>query len=485
MNAMSNPKTDTQGARRILLPSFQLTQTCSPSSDGATVVSVPGRPDVNYSTQPVSQPNSFTNRPAEVGYNRMPLVLDKNGIPWDEANLFVLDRLMSTTAPAMATFRGLADDLAAYRQFLDAQAVDYLAFPRKKFLRPTYRYQAHIKQSINLGEIAATTGQRRMATVVRFYRWLADSRVFTPENPPWVDGDVYITYADHKGFKQSKTVQTTDVAIRVPTQEDPFTDTIQDGGALRPLTPEEQFSLLATLNSLGNTEMRLMHLVALFTGARIQTVLTLRVKHIRREGLGAKQEIPIAVGPGTGVDTKNGKKMNIFIPRWLYEQLGVYSRGERAQKRYAKAGGDHENQYLFISNRGTPFYTSKADRMVFDAEAQQRYEQEGQPIRQFIADHVLPAMRQVLGSEFKYRFHDLRASFGMNLTEQQMSLVEQGKATLHQVREFVRVRMGHESSATTDLYLNYKQRLQHVRHVVADHESHLHQLMQCAMTGPL
>jgi hypothetical protein len=39
--------------------------------------------------------------------------------------------------------------------------------------------------------------------------------------------------------------------------------------------------------------------------------------------------------------------------------------------------------------------------MVFDAEAQQRYEQEGQPIRQFIADHVLPAMRQVLGSEFK------------------------------------------------------------------------------------
>lgn len=148
MNAMSNPKTDTQGARRILLPSFQLTQTCSPSSDGATGVSVPGRPDVNYSTQPVSQPNSFTNRPAEVGYNRMPLVLDKNGIPWDEANLFVLDRLMSTTAPAMATFRGLADDLAAYRQFLDAQAVDYLAFPRKKFLRPTYRYQAHIKQSI-------------------------------------------------------------------------------------------------------------------------------------------------------------------------------------------------------------------------------------------------------------------------------------------------------------------------------------------------
>lgn len=483
--SMSRFETNAQGARRILLPSFQLTQTCSPSSEGATVVSVPSRPGVNYSIQPVSPPSSFTNRPVAVAYNRMPLVLDKDGVPWAEVNLFILDKLMATMFPAMATFRGLADDLVAYKNFLDTNGVDFLDFPRKKFLRPTYRYQAYVTQAIGLGEMAPTTGQRRMASVIRFYRWLMDSKVFAPENPPWVEGDVFITYSDHKGFTQSKTVQTTDVAIRIPIQEDAYTNTILDGGALRPLLPEEQFALLDTLNSFGNTEMRLIHLVSLFSGSRIQTVLTLRVKHVRRSLPDTVLEVAIAVGPGTGVDTKNGKKMSIFIPRWLYELLRVYSCGERAQKRYAKAGGVHDGQYLFISNRGAPFYTAKEDRLKFNADAQARYEKEGQPIRQFIADHMLPTLRTRLGPEFKYRFHDLRATFGMNLTEQQMALVEQGKATLHQVRDFVRVRMGHESSATTDLYLNYKQRLQHVRHVVSEHEGHLHQLMQRAMEGLL
>lgn len=479
---MSKSESSARSARTVVLPAYTLTTVCDPAESDAQLVTACVE---RYAVKPVTQPNSFSQRCATVSFNLMPVVLDGVGAPWAEAQLYLMSRLDGAINPAMSTFHGLADDLAAFKRYLEEHDVDYTPFPVLKHLRPTYRYRGYLNQAIQLKEVAASTAKRRMATVVGFYRWLVSEGLIVPANQPWVEGDAYISYKDNKGFEHSKHVATTDVAIRTPKQDDPYAETITDGGDLRPLPEDEQLALLEALKDLGNTEMSLAHHVGMFTGSRIQAALTLRLKHVRLELPDDVAEVRIPVGPGTGIDTKNSKRMSIFMPRWLYERLRVYSYSPRAAIRQGRAGGDFDNQYLFLTNRGAPMYEARDGRAEFDETAEARYAKEGQVVRQFITDAVIPRVSAKLGRAFKYRYHDLRATYGMNLTDSQLQLVAQGKITLHQAREFVKVRMGHESSATTDLYLQYRPHRAQVRQVVEAHEGHLHNLTVMALEGRL
>jgi integrase len=232
--------------------------------------------------------------------------------------------------------------------------------------------------------------------------------------------------------------------------------------------------------------MTLIHLFGFLTGARIQTILTFRVRHVLPQVSGQQTEVlRLPIGPGTGIDTKNNKRMVLHIPLWFYELLRIYARSERAQKRRVRAaGGDHEDQYLFLSVRGAPLYQSKADNREFDATNQLRHLKSGQAVRQFITERVIPFVRKKYNTPiFHYQFHDTRATAGMNLTDHQLQLVEQGKATLHEVREYVRVWMGHDSSVTTDRYLQHKQNLRIARWAEHRYEGHLKSLAQQAMEG--
>jgi hypothetical protein len=280
-------------------------------------------------------------------------------------------------------------------------------------------------------------------------------------------------------------VTTTDVSIKVPRQVDPYAGTIDDGGKLMPLPLEAQEWLLEALLAQGNTEMTLIHLFGLLTGARIQTILTFRVRHALVEFDDSNlAEIRFAVGRGTGIDTKNNKQMVLHIPRWFYEMLRTYARSERARQRRARAGGgDTDDQYLFLSIRGAPLYQSKAELVQFNQKNKLRHAKVGQGVRQFITERIIPYVRQHHSTTFKYSFHDTRASFGMNLTDHQLALVARGMVTLHQAREFVKIRMGHESSATTDLYLQYRSNLKLVRQVAQDYSAHLRALSVSAMDG--
>ncbi|MBK0413128.1 hypothetical protein JD974_01795 [Chromobacterium haemolyticum] len=325
-----------------------------------------------------------------------------------------------------------------------------------------------------------------MSSIISFYTWLRDEGVLVPAHVPWKGSDRYIELKDMHGFKYSKRVITTDVSIRVPKQDDPYAGTIDDGGKLRPLAHEEQGWLMDALISLGNTEMTLIHLFGLLTGARIQTILTFRVRHALVElDDPPPPELRFPVGPGTGIDTKNDKQLVLHIPVWFYQMLRTYAYSERAHRRRCRAdGGDSEDQYLFLSVRGTPLYQCKADSQTFDDTNNLRHAKAGQGVRQFMTERVIPLIREKYGaSSFHYRFHDTRASFGMNLTDAQLGLVAKGESTLHQAREFVKARMCHESSATTDRYLQYRNNLKLIRAVSANYNEHLRLLAECVLVN--
>ncbi len=478
------PKT----ARKLLLPRFELTELSNELDPAATKVEVLGE---TYYVRPKMVPDEGKRRDGKPRwvkhqFNLYPVVLDADGVPWAEANVYLLSRLEASPYPVMSTYAGVADDLAAYRRFLDENDIDWLAFPAQKLTRPTYRFNGHLKFAISAGETGAATARRRMSTVVNFYRWLGNEGMFTPVHPAWKESDHYVQFQDSRGFSQAKKVTTTDLHVKVPKQYDPYDGRIDDGGKLRPLHLQEQEWLLDALVSLGNPEMTLIHLFSLLTGARIQTTLTLRVRHaLLHVDTGATGELRFPVGPGTGVDTKNDKQMVLHIPVWFYQMLQTYALSERAAHRRARAtGGSSEDQYLFLSQRGAPLYQSKLDAQAFDRANELRHQKVGQGVRQFITERVIPFIRKKYSAPtFTYQFHDTRATAGMNWTDRQLLLVSQGQATLHEAREFVRVRMGHQSSAMTDRYLKYRQNLKLVRWVVEEHESHLKTLSARAMEG--
>jgi len=456
--------------KKILLPHLELTKVAKEIESGAKAVN-PTHTEVTYYNK---HDKRFNNN-----FNFFPIVLDSYGVPWAEAVLYILSRLKDTMNPIMGTYASIAEDLSIYKRFLDESQLDWSSFPTQKLMRPTYRFNGHLKLLVGSGEMAVSTAKRAMGTVISFYRWIQEEKLLQIDNSPWKDTDQYIAIKNEQGFSNLKKINSTDLNISIKSQNDPYTENLEDGGKLRPLPLQEQKWLIDALDNLGNTEMKLIHLFALLTGARIQTVLTLKVKHVMLDfKTNSSNEIRLPIGPSTGIDTKNDKQMVLHIPKWFYEQLHTYACSDRAIKRRLKAqGGDNENQYLFLSVRCVPMYEDKSSKQNYNPDNLLRHQKIGQGVRQFITEKVIPFIcNKYQTPNFHYRFHDLRATAGMNWTDYGLALVEKKELTLKDVREFVKTRMGHESASVTDRYLQYRQNQNLTKNISLSYEEWISKL---------
>lgn len=457
-------------ARKIVLPQLTQTKAYETPEDGATSVSLPddNAPPFIYFTAPVSK--AITNDKkercktpvwAQHPVPRFPVVLCADGSPWYEANLYLISRFELKPNVNMKTIGKVADDLVAYRRYLDESGIDWLDFPSFKLDRPTYRYSGDLTTAIESGEIAATVAKRRMSAVIRFYRWLMEEQVFKPAEVPWVESDRYIEWKNSYGGTGVLTVTTTDVSIPVAESKDPYAEYIDDDGKLRPLPQNEQEALLTALRDARNTEMMYAHLVALTTGARMQTALTLRVSHVTQNpDVITTDTVRLQAGPGTSINTKRNKQGTLHLPKWLYEKLHIYSVSERARARRRKAkGGNNPNQLLFLSRNGGCLYEPEERRHVIPDGAAKRYHPEGHAVRQFISEKILPAMRRQLNRPtYSYRFHDLRATFGMNFVDAMTPLINSGEMTYTEALDKLKAMMWHTSITTTEVYLKFRNR---------------------------
>ncbi|WP_259393703.1 site-specific integrase [Ralstonia pickettii] len=443
-----------------------MTEVVDRDTPGATPVSIT-TPEGGtiYHTVPLADPDTGKRRdtrPKWIAgtFPLFPIVRLADGAPWAEANLWLIDMIESKSSPNMLTLASIADDLVAFRRYLDDEGIDWLVFPVNKRQRPTYRYSGSIKLAVQAGELSPGVARRRMGTVVRFYRWMMTEAGFRPTNAPWVESDRFIEFKDQKGFSSVIEVKTTDLSISGRRAEDPWDDHIQDGGRLRPLPSAEQSALLESLATLGNIEMTLVHLFALLTGARIQTVLTVRAKHVMRKPDGFHgDDIRLACGPGTGIDTKGGVKGVLHVPRGFYERLYIYVHSDRARKRRQMAdGGDHFDQVfdqaLFLSHRGAPLYEDRASRDPLTSGPRvRRHVKTGQAVRQFIRDELLPMMRVRLDNpRYEFSFHDLRATFGLNMVDAMTANGTKYTRALDQLRQL----MWHIHPSMTERYLAYR-----------------------------
>lgn len=402
---------------------------------------------INADREPVLRKTTPTDFPVEQ-YSHFPAVIDDKGIPWPPANLYLLSKLENINTPNAKTLESIANDLVVFKRFLIQKDIEYDHFPKRKLTRPTYLYRAYLVTQVREGQISVNTAKRKISSIVGFYRWLQYQTSFNIKYPAWSESERYISFQDEYGFTQSKSVKQTDLSLKLlPTKH---TEGINDGGKLKPLNKSEQRELAIALKAIGNIEVTLMFLIALTSGARIQTVCTLRLNILNSQqhhtGL-----FVIHTGGNTLIDTKLNKPITLLVPEWVVIKLRVYANSIRAKKRRSLSKhyqDDFQSQYLFLTKTGKPYYVSEKDPKITN------YNQppKGDAIRQFIKT----TLSKQLANKFSFRFHDLRATFGLNLVEEFLSRLDRGEISRIDLLMLVKERMAHSRLETTEGYLNYR-----------------------------
>jgi len=416
-------------------------------------------------------------------YNHFPMILNLDGSLWEQANLFLLDSLKSLKRVSPKTLESKSVDLVMFRRWLDTEEVDYLVVPKRIMARPTYRFCAYLHELIRNGQIKSSTAKRRMGTVQTFYRWLKSCGGVSFEYPLWREKEIFISFKDHKGFSQSKKQISTDLSFKQINNNSDFGEYIQDGGKLRPLSTDEQYQLVEALRNIANSEMTLSFMLALTTGARLQTVFTLRYCHFEAKIPDSLENVRINTGNGTLIDTKYGKNIVLHIPAWLYRRIQLYLGSSRAmtRKKISKLVYEFDNhQYAFLTKSGRSYYMANTDPFL----SLYRHPPRGISVNAFIRQQLLPELISQ-GHIFSIRFHDLRATFGMNLLEDKIKSTSHNSImgrellsgdTLWSALMTVQKRLGHSSITTTERYLTFRKDFSIALTVQSEFEKHLMQV---------
>lgn len=413
-------------------------------------------------------------------YLEFPIIIQGDGQPSEIFNLYLLKKLQQTIQYDFKTFASIANQLLDFQRFLEDEKLDCLKFHKLKQLNAIFKYRTRLIEQANAGLISASSARSRINAIVNFYRFLVTEDLIDHQRYglPFQDVYKYIAVDNEFGARRKMAIKSHDLAIHIPAKAlNP--EVIKDNGELSPLNVEEQAVVLKALQK-SSREYQLMFYLALFTGARLQTICTLRINCLFNRESDSHGFIRLPVGAGTGVDTKFQKPMTLLIPNWLAQDLKIYINSEQARLRRQKSNyGDSDENYVFLTKLGTPFYTSKAEQQELtekikasDSFGTRLKLYEGEAVRSYLKVVLLPEIRLIDPQFQSFKFHDLRASFGMNLLESQLQHLPEGHSAMTAV-EYVQARMGHRNISTTLQYLNYKSRLQWRNKIQHEYESNL------------
>lgn len=407
--------------------------------------------------------------------NRLHVIVQPDGALWPEG-CFYLFWCVTVSGLHHSTISNMAGDLADMMNKLQDAGKDHNDFRGFKHERPTYFYKAALKFEIAKGQLKIRPANRKISSMIGYYKWKVSERGFNPDSDMWKTEIKHKRYTDSVGTTHTKEVYSTDLTFRC--SESISTGRfIRDGGKLFPINRSNQENLLKALLELDNPEMLLSHIVCLTTGTRIQSTLTLRHGDIV-QGVGSENDpnkyalYYIDMGEEYLVETKKGKNQSVAMPAWVHHMLNVYLNSQRHKERALKSAiKDDKSQYIFLTRTGKPYYVAERDRHLFNYSAEA-----GSALRQF-KKKILEKLKE-MGTPFTYRLHDLRATFGMNLLEDFMRQMENGKMNQIELLDKLRERLNHEDINTTLAYLRYREDHPLIAQAQSDFEAHLESLIR-------
>lgn len=412
-----------------------------------------------------------------------------DGLPWRHSTSYLLKRAQDFDAPKPKTIIGIARDLRDFKVWVIGFDIDYLKCIRA-VQSPVRRY----KRYLNTTNYSPNVIRRKLSRVVAFYRWLQDEEKIVFEKSLWKEREFKVLTTTATGNRLAIDVKSTDVQdVRGGSQTKGigYDGYIRDGGQLRPYSLSEQKTIIKCLEKIGNTEMTLSFLLALTTGARLQTAFTLRRCHFERKLDDGEDEVMLYVGRWPErrvadevaeaisisklVDTKNSKPMKLYMPGWVYQQIRIYLKSARYSKRASRRSQNKtlaDDEYVFLTTRARPFYMHSKDPLA----KKHVNPPQGASVQQFISKQLKPSLKAA-GFDGHFKFHNLRATFGMNIVRSYMPLIDDESGfSLTELFAIVQTKMGHSSQQTTQQYLSFDLKQEVASSVQGSYERYLESL---------
>jgi hypothetical protein len=404
-------------------------------------------------------------------YHHIPFFLTPNDEPWMHGNSFVRNYIeIKSKLGEIIKFKTTdkyAQSIKLFMNYCESSRINYLV-SKSPVRSPISRYKKHLLDERSLGNLCTSTLRGRLCHIVAFYRYLVDNLKLEFNSCPWgkdvkgmhmYKGDGYSSTKKYTSSSIQKVASTSLTSI-----EKTYEGCLNDGGEeLRPLSDDETRIVFDALKEIGNVEMFLSHLIILATGARTQTIFTLRQHHFEKEYQDTSlisNEVIIRAGNGELVDSKGGNPFTIRMPIDVYRMVQTYIKSSNAQGRYKKAKFQFPNgthQYVFLTSHGNPYYMANDD---FNR-IQHRTPPTGGTLRTFICSELKPKLKELdfINPQKRFKFHDLRATFGLGVLNSYLkSLPEDLPAGIARDRAMSHVKkyMNHKKMSTTELYLDFR-----------------------------
>jgi len=419
-----------------------------------------------------SDPLDPSNELSSLKYHDFPFVLNEDGSLWNHATLFLLSKIQMKVDITSDRLKQYADILRDFKKWCERTNIDYLKAERT-WCRPNWMYRDYLVEN-NAKQLG-----NKMKKLSAFFDFLIKNQGIKYAVPLWKEEEraFFISNGRGGGFMKHYTHRDVDSEPKTQPQDDGY---IRDGEKMRPMSPDEQRVFDATMLEHKNEELFLSTMIALNSGARKQTIFTLRLHHFidtlpqsyddytisewfnSFRSTSDIEEKTVHVGPGTGADTKGNKRFMLYIPGFLYKAIVLYIVSKRARSRRLEAMSQSReiDQYLFLSKASRPYYHSKEDINLLAYDKKEKGNTVNVMMKRF-RDELYQKCVELKEPVFELRFHDFRATYAMNYLEANEKYID-SDMNWESVLKSLAKRLAHDDTGTTRRYLNYKQWLKYV-----------------------
>jgi len=369
---------------------------------------------------------NWNPEPSSQSYSQIPQIFFNDGEPWRAANRYAVSKLQAVSGNNIKTVVSNMRHLKGYAEWLEDNNVDWRDFPKKIKDRCLFRFRGFLIRQRDEGILKPSYVTARMNAVIHFYRW-AQVHGWIERKEMWKDKTKYFRLASTIGFSRTMTVVSSELSI--PNRTRPGLR-LEDG--LFPISKQNREILLNFLQTRTMVELYYIYLLGFFTGARSETIRTLRLSNI--ENALDDPTIPsvkrVAVGPPTKVKTKYNVSGHLLVPAQLVKALQRYAYSARRLTRQARAS-KQDRTLLFLTERGNGYSETTFTKLVSDLR-----------VRLLKASH---------GQFQDMKFHQSRATYGTEMMRLAMNILPNQTDAL----VFVRDAMLHKDESTTWKYIKF------------------------------
>lgn len=289
----------------------------------------------------------------------LPQLFWEDSRPWRAANLWGMERATEGNVN-IKTVHSNFTALHAYANWLEVTGTDWQDFPTKKADRCLVRYRGALITARDKGELAPSTASQRMASVVKFYRWLYEKNLLSPDIHLWTPKSAAISITTKFGLERTILVNSTDLAIP---NRSTHGEKLEDG--LLPVSIRDRDAILMFVKENFSEEFFLILTLGFFTGMRLGTLSDLKIQTLEHAvpDPASPDLFRLAVGPGASppIHTKFGVTGQVWITKTHLDAVKDYAYSIRRLNREAKATPENKD-LIFLTRFGNAYGRHGSDK---------------------------------------------------------------------------------------------------------------------------